>query len=401
MDSVLLWDGSSKTPQLLAFTQESAVDTALSSLLSTIATDPLWQQLPNAQLVARHYPVPLVAAFGHFSPFERARLKNLASLLGDALEHHRYIDYHHAEQLAERLAACLEQRFSRDEIRALRFAAIPRGGHIVLGMLAYALDLDASQLCDIGTALNERHPAPVVIVDDCAISGVRLQEYLQRADDQTFVFASLLAPEGFRQALMSREARVIDCMSAETLVDLGPQRYNEGYAEWHSRQQSRMGEYGYWIGVSPHFAFAWSKPQSKYWNVDTQRFEASWRLQPARLCLAHRHSRPATPTAERISSCDPAGACVRLAERVLWVDVEGQVAVALMPLAGEADTTCFCLEGSAAAMWHAAVSHGDVEAAVTALQQFYSVERQTLLDDFEGFISALAVHGLVADEINA
>nr|WP_163503620.1 hypothetical protein [Halomonas socia] len=196
MDSVLLWDGREKSSQLLAFMRERAVETALSSLLSAIASDPLWEQLAGVRLVARAHPVPLIAAFGRFTPFERARLQNLSMLLVEAVDNYRYVDYQEAERLSACLAQRLLQRFSRDEISTFHFTAIPRGGHIVLGMLAYALDLEPWQLCDIDSALNERQPAAVVIVDDCAISGVRLQQYLRRANGQDVVFASLLAPRG-------------------------------------------------------------------------------------------------------------------------------------------------------------------------------------------------------------
>jgi hypothetical protein len=399
LDSLLLWDGSGRESHLLAFTQESSVKAALLSLLSAIGSDPLWERLSGARLVTRSHPVPLIAAFGHFSSFERARLHNLATLLTEALDNHRYVDYIEAERLSECLAEALVQRFSREALRGFRFAAIPRGGHIVLGMLAYALDLDPWQLCDIDSALSEGQAAPVVIVDDCAISGIRLQQHLRAAKEQDVVFASLLAPDGFRPALMAREKSVLDCLSAETLEDLGPRRYGEGYAEWQREREFLSQGQGVWVGVVSYFAFAWSEPQSKYWNADVQRFEPGWRLQPARHCLAHRHRHSASWPLERISCCDAIHEWLRLAERVLWVDIQGQVAVAMMPLAGEADASCFRLEGSAAAMWHAAMTCGSPDAAVTTLQRRYAIDRRVLQGDLQEFVSALKARGLVVNEI--
>ena len=399
MDSVLLWDSREKPSQLLDFMRERAVEPALSSLLCAIASDPLWEQLAGVRLVARAHPAPLIAAFGRFTPFARARLQNLSTLLVQVIEHHRYVDYGDAERLSACLAQRLLQRFSRDEIRTFRFAAVPRGGHIVLGMLAYALDLEPDQLCDIDTGLSEHQPSPVVIVDDCAISGVRLQQYLRRANGQGIVFASLLAPAGFREALVSREGLVLECLSAETLDDLAPQRFGDGYAEWYRERTVQMGKYGYWVGVTPHFAFAWSEPQTKYWNADARRFEAGWRVMPAHLCLAHRHRRSASLMPERISICNTPHGYLRLSDRVLWVEVEERVAVALMPKADKSDATCFCLEGSAAAMWRAGMASGTREAVVTELQRLYPVERHVLQRDLEGFIASLVSHGLAIDTV--
>jgi len=378
------------------------VEAALSSFLSTISSDPLWLKLPNVRLVARCHPVPLIAAFGCFSFFELERLKNMATMLDEAIEHCRYVSYRDAEELAERLAMRLRQRFSREEISTFYFTTIPRGGHIVLGMLAYALDLRPDQLGDIGALLSERHNVPVVIVDDCAISGLRLQQYLKPAGDQQVVFASLLAPEGFREALMSREACIIDCLSAEVLPDLGPQRYGEGYAEWRGLQQSRMGDQGYWVGVASSFAFAWSEPQTKFWNAEARRFEAGWHLMPPHLCLkrhiADEKLQSEGHSAETEDNCTLLPQCsgpVSPDDRVLWTEIGCALAVARMPEDSGHYAPCFRLEGVAADMWRCVIEHGNLDDALAALAPRYDVDSVTLRADLVAFVADLENNGLL------
>ena len=384
------------------------MESALSSLLNTIDNNPLRLRLPNVRLIARCQPFPLIAAFGNFSAFELDRLRNLSVFLVEVLEHCRYVGYHDAEYLSECLAMKLRQRFKHEEISNFYFAPIPRGGHIVLGLLAYALDLRPEQLCHTDILLNERYDQPVVIVDDCAISGVRLQQYLENAGNHQVVFASLLAPKGFREAVMSRETCVIDCFCAESLRDLGVWRYGGGYADWLSQQQSRMGKHGYWTGVASHFSFAWSEPQSKFWNADAQRFEAGWNLMPAHLCLKRRIAveklQNDRPDAGAEDTCTLLLECpgpIRPADRVLWTEIDSAVAVARMPEDSGDTAPCFRLEGTAAEMWCYIVKHGTLEGAEAALLERYNVARSSLRHDLVGFVSELEKNKLLTNSYPA
>ena len=52
----------------------------------------------------------------------------------------RYVGYRQAEEAVAELADRLRSRFGAHEVRSLSYVAIPRGGLIVLGMLASMLD---------------------------------------------------------------------------------------------------------------------------------------------------------------------------------------------------------------------------------------------------------------------
>src|ERR671910_1255702 len=143
----------------------------LQTLADALAVSPLWAEMPRATLVVRAAPDPLLGVVGYFDAAGRARLEALRWQLEHILPRLRYVGYAQAQEDCERLAARLVERFGRDELRGFRFVAIPRGGFIVLGMLAYILGLERSQL--EAAPYSEHAGAPLVVVDDCALSGVR------------------------------------------------------------------------------------------------------------------------------------------------------------------------------------------------------------------------------------
>ena len=79
-------------------------------------------------------------------PVDAARLGTLPGLVRRLRHTLRYIDYRQAESDCETLAGLLLGGYSRQELRGFAIHGIPRGGLIVLGMLAYMLDLKADQL---------------------------------------------------------------------------------------------------------------------------------------------------------------------------------------------------------------------------------------------------------------
>jgi hypothetical protein len=164
-------------------------ETRLRTLADALSVSPLWAEMPRATLVVRPAPDPLLGVAGYFDGADRVRLGALRWQLERVLPRLRYVSYARAQEDCERLAARLVERFGRDELRDFRFVAIPRGGFVVLGMLAYILGLRGSQL-------EPPHPpdAPLVVVDDCALSGVRFGQFLERVDCSRVVFAHLYSP---------------------------------------------------------------------------------------------------------------------------------------------------------------------------------------------------------------
>ena len=120
----------------------------------------------------------MTAASDHsISPFtpltreEELRLWPLAVHARHLLQNLRYVDYVQAEADAALLAQKIRTLYTRDDLRKAAFTAIPRGGLVVLGLLAYQLDLRPEQLM----AGAEDKANLIFLVDDCALSGSRLQ----------------------------------------------------------------------------------------------------------------------------------------------------------------------------------------------------------------------------------
>ena len=86
------------------------------------------------------------------------------------------------EMLSARLVpwpSQLVDSLGTETLSRCRFVALPRGGLFVLGMLAYLLDLRADRVGDVGESgirPGGSDSAPLVLVDDCALSGLRFSE---------------------------------------------------------------------------------------------------------------------------------------------------------------------------------------------------------------------------------
>ena len=262
--------------------------------------------------------------------------------------------WEHVERDVETLAARLAGSAGRDALREARFVAIPRGGHIVLGLLAYALGLERGQL---RSEPGDRRP--LVVVDDCALTGHRLGKFLESDPADGVVFAHLYSHPALRAAVLRREPRVVLCVAAEDLsCPDGKETQGLEAPEWLAKPR-------YWAGPTEVLAFPWGEPDRPIRNPLSGQVEPGWRLVPPELCAAHRPGAAASPVIVQTQQPGP-GPC-RLAPNAVAGEIDGLVVVGNL-LTGR----CTALEGVAAEMWRAVVTLGDPEAAAVALAQSYS-----------------------------
>jgi hypothetical protein len=354
------------------------------TLAAALAASPRWAEMPRSALVVRPAPEPILGVVGDFDAAGRARLEGLRWQLETFLPRLRYVSYECAEEDARRLAELLTRRFGREALQEFRFTAIPRGGFIVLGMLAYALGLQHSQL-------EPPHPPdrPLVVVDDCALSGLRFGRFLESVENRQIVFASLYSPPELRQAIESRERREITCLSAHDLRDHAPASLGEEYPAWRERWMQRMDERGYWVGQPDHVCFAWNEPDIGIWNPVNEREESGWHLVPPDLCLKNRP----TPGANLLPvQVQPEGrGPLRPSPRVLFAELDGELVI------GNFDTgESFVLDGAGADMWRAILRHGNLDEAAEALGREYEVEAPILRHDLHDFVEDLLCRDLLA-----
>lgn len=354
------------------------------ALARALASSPVWQEMDEAVLVVRAHPPEAIAFLGRFSDEEAARLQWLPAQLQTALPHFRYVSWRQAEADVEELASRLVARFGRDELRAMRFVGIPRGGLIVLGMLSYALGLGSACLDSV-----ESDDRPVVVVDDCALSGLRFREFLRsRATGaSTVVFAHLYSHPDLRREVERREAQVAAAVAARDLRDVAPEIYGEELSAWRSRWRDRDAENVYMIGRFEHLSFPWSEPDMTFWDETEQRARLGWRLVPPEACLKNRATVPQGATRLQIQGQEHGS--VQLAAGTLYGEIGDQVLVAQLE-SGEV----IALEGVSADLWRGFLRSPDPDATLDAVQAQYEVSREELHSDATSFLEALARRGI-------
>ena len=353
---------------------------ALGDLAEALALDPWWQQCPEARLLLREDGDGVLGVLGRFDPAMMARLRMLRQQLAEPLP--QWLSYAEVEDLVEDLAAGFRQRFDRNSLGGFAFTAIPRGGLIVLGMLAYRLGLRPTQL-DPPFAPDR----PLVVIDDIALTGSRFRLWLGTRHQPHLIFGQLLSHPDLRQTIEAQEPRVVACLAARDLVDRAPGRLGEDYPAWRRQRLQAPGPGCYWVGQTDPIAFPWSEPERGFWNPQNHQFERVWRLIPGRYCLRNRRGQG--DSGIPIQRQGAADGVLRLATGVLAGDLGEMV------LLSPAEGGCLALRGSAADFWRTLRTSRDLDQALVALSQSYAAEPEVLRQDLAGFIENLEARGLV------
>jgi hypothetical protein len=356
---------------------------ALVGIAEAIAGSPPWTSLDRALLVVRSEPEPVLGVLTTTDDAADVRLEALAAQLGRVAEHGvRYVGYEDAGTACRRLAERLHDRFGPAWLDRAHVAAIPRGGHVVLGLLAYALGLRSAQLA--GMPPEDR---PLVLVDDVALSGARLRSFLRDLPgSQPVVVAHLCSTPQLREAIEAAEPRVLACVAADDLRDLAPQLHGDAYAAWRQRWATRNPS-DYWTGDPEPVCFAWNEPDLGIWNPVTDQVEPGWRLVPPGRCLKNATASPDVT----VQVCEHADGPLRPAPAVVWGRRDAEVAVA------GAHGPAVALDGVAADIWLAIAATGDLEAATTSLLDRYDVARDRLAADVAAFADHLIAAGLLEE----
>ena len=348
-----------------------------------LSVNTLWSEIPDAILVVRTGPQPLLALLGYFDESAEARVEALRRQLERIFPLLRYISYSRAEEDCQKLALRLLERFGREELQRFRFLGLPRGGLIVSGMLSYLLSLQHEQL-------EPPHPpeVPLVVVDDCAISGQYFVEFLSKCPSRKVIFANLYSHPDLRAAIEERESRVLACLSAQDLVDHAPGLYGNEYTAWRERWSARSNNYCYWIGQPDYICFAWNEPDTAIWNPVTEKVERGWHIVPPELCLKNR---PVFGNNRLDVQMQPEGkGPLKPSANTLYADFGGQIVAANIETGA-----CFGFSATAADMWKAIVEHGNPEEAEKALLRDYHIDRAALHSDLNDFIKNLSVQGFL------
>ena len=310
---------------------------------------------------------------------DQARLAQLVGTLNHCRQTLRYVDYSQAEKDCERLAARLRAVLSPQQICQMSFKAIPRGGMIVLGMLSYMLDLRPEQLSD------DDSEQPLVVVDDCALTGARCFDFLSRTREREILFAHLYSHPDLRQSILERESRVNLCLAARNLKDHGRAFFPEpaDYESWQARWQRRLGPGRYWYGLPDLVCFAWSEPDRLFWNLATETVEGGWRFLPPHRCLKNRAALGGPEMDSPVVEW-------RVSEKVVSGEFDGSIW-----LCHTGTGRVYSLDGVSAAMWRPLAGWGNRDLAVAELVTAHEVDENTVRRDLEKLLAQLAEAGLL------
>jgi hypothetical protein len=332
---------------------------------------------------------PGFCVVGDVDEAARCRLEELSRQLVELTEvPFVYVDYHRAEDACVALAGRLRERFSASELDEARFVAIPRGGHIVLGLLSLAMGLRHEQLPEV----SQDPDRLTIFVDDCALSGHRLRSTLREAASRRVAFAVLYAAEPLCHAVESTEERVEACVAAHALLDVGPTLFGDGYQAWKRRWATLTDGDLYWVGRPQNIAFSWKEPDRSFFNQVTERREPAWRVVPPQFSMTARLA----PFSRPVHVQPVANGPLRPAPDVFFAELDDDCVVVI-----GIDGAVRSLDPVASAIWNAIVEHGCREAAVELLVACYEVDRPRLESDVQSLVGALIDEGLLVDDLSA
>ena len=340
-------------------------------------------------LVTRDDPDPVIAAIGRFDDADEAWLAAASQQLAATLPDVVWLDHAAVAAACRHLGAQLTDQYGRAATRGFRYTAVPRGGLIVLGTLAYILDLPHDRLSPPSTGPGRGiDDAPLVIVDDVAISGVRLSGFVTARPEARLVVATLHAHPDLRAAFLARHPRVEAFESASDLHDRAPAILGGQHGAWLERWRGRVGPDSIWIGQAERVVYPWNEPDVTVWNPVTQREEPGWGIVPPGRLL---RQRPAASA--RVATMAPATGRLRPAADVVAGEIEGGIVVGRL-----GDGSAYRLEGIAADMWRALVCVGRSEEPEERLAAAYAVAATRVASDLADFAAELQGAGLLVED---
>lgn len=351
------------------------------AICRAIAASPFWRERPGTLLLTD--PALHFALVGAIPPEDLQRIRAHIRAYLQLLPYLLYVDYRRAEIDCTRLANQLRRLFGATALAELEFTAIPRGGHIVLGLLAYRLGLRREQV----PVCPGPSPRPLVVVDDCALTGGRFGRFIKDLPERPIVFAHLYSNPGLRSAIEQAQPNVVACLSARDLPDRGPDRITD-YAGWQWQRKAALVGKRYWVGATDHVCFAWNEPDILLTDPVSGELDTLWHLVPPQFCTKNRP--PPGAKALRIQVQRAGRGPFRTAPGVLAADYQERLVIVQIETERVWD-----LSGVAADMWRLLMQCGSKSAVLEGLSHRYDAPPPVLRRDLDRFVAELMQTGLL------
>ncbi len=344
-------------------------ETPLLELAQGIASSPLWSSMPPSAIVV-HINPPTIAVVGRYNKVETARIRALSWHVDYALRHLRYVNFPQAVEDCRVLGARFREHLGDDKIQRCSFNALPRGGLIVLGILSYIMGISPGQLQYPGSP-----DVPLVVVDDCAISGERFSAFMESCGQKEVIFAPLYSHPELRAGRLGLP--VTACISARDLGDYSDE-VNGGTESYRKTWSGRFDNERLWIGLPEYLCFSWNEPDRPFWNPVTEKTECGWTLLPPRRCL--KNMPPRIPVYVQPVSRGP----LAPSKEVIFAVIGEEVVIG-----HTVSRESYVLDGVSAAIWNAVVKFGNRGQVITALADEYDADKQVLQAEVTDFIDLL------------
>ena len=354
------------------------------ALAHAVAASTPWERMRrHASLVVRPEPTPLIGIVGTVKREDRVVLDALGDHVDSLLARLRPLDYPDVQQACRSLARQLESLLGSG-LAKCRLIAIPRGGLIVAGLLAYELGLRGDQ---VGNGLGEAD-GPIIVVDDCVLTGARLHHWLRNYDGPPVIVAHLASVPACRKMVVASEPKVAVCIAAIDLHDHADERYESGWRErWRDRTPGAA-----WIGEPDHVVFPWNEPDAGVWNPLRAHVEKSWRVVPPQWCLKNRTGADDAIAGVQVLRTGKPGPHSP-ADDVVWATLDGAVIVA----AASGDRAVR-LAGAAAESWHQLVALGEATTAAAAVATHHQIDESRVQTDMTRLVAQLAARNLLVGQ---
>ena len=242
-----------------------------------------------------------------------------------------------------------------DLLANIRIMPIPRGGLLVAGWLAYALNIGHNQFFDDGIS-------PICIVDDCSLTGKRFGQMISRFNGREVWFCHLASTSELRQAILKKEPSVQGCIAADDL-----------FIE-HSKVAEQIAAEDRYLNMSVGpVIFPWTEPGLPITVPFSNEVQDGWRLMPPHMVLGNL-ALLKLPSKVKAGSID-----IQSTQHIVWRLIENGIL-----LYEGRDQKLFELSGLAADVWKGCAGYQNREMATRwsrSMQKSVSVKEASLLID--------------------
>lgn len=342
--------------------------------LRAVASSPLEWLPPSSRLILRADPEPVIGLVGGVNQKARSLFELAVYEMRETLERSRFVTHNEVADLARALANKLEPDLRRHP-DGVTLVPVPRGGHFVAGYLSYFVPVRVLGEFSVPNVSGE--VVPILLIDDIALSGRRISDWIERFPDRKIVVATLVSTQQVRDAICTRFGDRVSWVSADDL-------------QVYSETKPHPGETDPppFRGLTEHCCFPWTESDRGLRLDGSSDFYTALRLIPPDLCLKNQVQFEAN--FDRVGIVGDEDGWLRTATGILWADIEGKVYIA--------DTErgrSQMLEGTAAGFWNASLKHPTRKETVAYLADVYEQEPSIIEDDHRNFIAHLIDEGVL------